>query len=201
MLYLIAMLNRMLIGACKLDAGSCFMSSGETDARVPLLVHHPKAPHTWGVHTKSLIEHVDHYPTFAELAGVPVLPAANESIEGSSYASLFSPGANPGTRVWTNVHNASFTQYPRCGLKMTDGELDFSGSIRCAFVSKTAFSLMGYSMRTTRWRFTEWALWNGTSLSPIWFPDPATSQYVELYDHQFDTGPIGAKTWDNFENV
>lgn len=128
----------------------------ETDARVPLLVHHPKAPHTWGVHTKSLIEHVDHYPTFAELAGVPVLPRANESIEGSSYASLFSASATPGTTVWTNSHNASFTQYPRCGLKMTNGELDFSGSKRCASVPKAEFSLMGYSMRTTQWRFTEW---------------------------------------------
>lgn len=45
------------------------------------------------------------------------------------------------------------------------------------------------------------ALWNGSSLSPMWFPNPSTSQYVELYDHQFDTGPIGAKIWDDFENV
>jgi len=75
----------------------------ETDARVPLLVHHPNAPHTWGKHTKSLVEHVDFYPTFAELAGVAVGDASNETIEGFSYAELFAPEADPSAMVRTVV--------------------------------------------------------------------------------------------------
>jgi arylsulfatase A-like enzyme len=31
----------------------------ETDVRVPMAIHHPKAPHTFGKHTPSLVEHVD----------------------------------------------------------------------------------------------------------------------------------------------
>jgi iduronate 2-sulfatase len=176
----------------------------ETDARVPLLVHHPRASHTWGVHTKSLIEHVDHYPTFAELAGVPVEAAAHESIEGWSYASLFSPNATPATTVWTSGYNASFTQYPRCHVTpLTPGGLpDYLKVRRCASVSKAAFDYMGYSMRTSRWRYTEWALWNGTTLKPHWaLRVTAPDSLVELYDHGTDIGNNGPAIWDDFENV
>lgn len=174
----------------------------ETDARVPLLVHHPKAPHTWGVHTNSLVEHVDHYPTFAELAGVPVTAGSRESIEGWSYASLFAQGAQPGTTVWTNKFNASFTQYPRCGeIIGPDGLPDFSRAKRCFNVSKELFVYMGYSMRTTRWRYTEWAIWDGSRLKPVWMKDVnAHDALVELYDHAGGEAAIGAAVWDNFEN-
>ena len=178
----------------------------ETDARVPLIVHHPKAPHTWGMHTKSLVEHVDLYPTFAELAGIAVTADAHESIEGSSYASLFATGAKPSKMVWTNTHNASFTQYPRCGETINaDGSPGFQAPIRCASVSKEKFVFMGYSMRTTRWRYTEWAPWNGAKLKPEWCADPTVKNaLVELYDHEGDSlaaGAVGQKTWDDFENV
>ena len=54
---------------------------------------------------------------------------------------------------------------------------------------------MGYTMRTDRYRYTEWVGWNGTSLSPIWEELKA----AELYDHKEDTG-----AWtdaDKYENV
>ena len=109
-----------------------------------IFFYHPKAVHTWGVHTKSLVEHVDLYPTLAELAGVPVTRAANESIEGDSYASLFAEGAQPATEVWSNRWNASFTQYPRCGETVSPGGAPGFGSAkRCANVEKTAFVYMG----------------------------------------------------------
>ena len=59
----------------------------EMDARIPLIVHDPQASHTWGERTASLVEHVDLYPTLAEMAGVPV-DASVESIEGSSYVAV-----------------------------------------------------------------------------------------------------------------
>ena len=177
----------------------------ETDARVPLLVHHPKAPHTWGVHTKSLVEHVDLYPTFAELAGIPVTRAANESIEGESYALLFAPNAMPATTVWSNAHNASFTQYPRCGETIDRADVPhFNASTRCTSVPKTNFKYMGYSMRTAGWRYTEWAEWDGKTLSPQWTSNLfKRGALVELYDHRDDSlaaGAVGQKTWDDFEN-
>lgn len=176
----------------------------ETDARVPLLVHNPKAPHTWNVHTKSLVEHVDLYPTLAELAGVPVTAAANESIEGTSYASLFADGSDPKNKVWTNKFNASFTQYPRCGVEVgPDGKPVFKKPKRCASIPKQKFVYMGYSMRTERWRYTEWALWDGTALKPKWDNTTGVPMLSELYDHEgdsLDAGAVGQKTWDDFEN-
>eukprot|EP00038_Savillea_parva_P030794 m.80315 g.80315 ORF g.80315 m.80315 type:complete len:721 (+) comp9347_c0_seq1:42-2204(+) len=176
----------------------------ETDARVPLLVHHPKASHTWGVRTSSLIEHVDHYPTFAALAGVPVTASAGESIEGFSYAALFNATIDPSSYVWTNRYNASFTQYPRCRELplVPGGPPDFHNAHRCAFIAKTNFSYMGYSMRTTRWRYTEWALWDGDTLRPQWTSSVTSpGALVELYDHKNDTGNNGPRMWDDFENV
>ena len=45
---------------------------------------------------------------------------------------------------------------------------------------------MGYSLRSDRWRYTEWAVWNKTSFQPIW--DSVTLNRTELYDHQGDLG-------------
>ena len=154
------------------------------------------------MHTRSLVEHVDLYPTFAELAGVPVTAEAHESIEGSSYAQLFAPNANPSTTVWTNSHNGSFTQYPRCGETIgSGGTPDFHSAKRCTSVHKADFVYMGYSMRTTRWRYTEWAVWGGEDLKPKWMESvTAPNALVELYDHEGDKGNIGARIWDDFEN-
>lgn len=46
--------------------------------------------------------------------------------------------------------------------------------------------LMGYTVRTEMWRFTEWFEFNDVSLSPI--RDGRHSLGVELYDHRGDTG-------------
>ena len=174
----------------------------EMDARIPLLVHDPRAPHTFGVHTRSLVEHVDLYPTLAELAGVPVRPEARESIEGSSYAELFRPGAEPGTAVWVGPHNGSYTQYPRCNIKLLANlTLDMSATKRCASVPKQDFVLMGYSVRTPRWRYTEWAKWDGQALRPVWFASPPhPSALAELYDHAGGDTATGPAIWDDFEN-
>ena len=178
----------------------------ETDARVPLLIHHPTATHTWNVHTKSLVELVDMYPTLAELAGIPVTAKDNESIEGYSFATLFAEGADPANEVWTNAYNASFTQYPRCGENITsEGLPTFQNPVRCATENNTDVVFMGYSMRTERWRYTEWAEWDGVHLKPVWAKDVTTANsLVELYDHEGDSlaqGAVGQKTWDDFENV
>lgn len=49
-------------------------------------------------------------------------------------------------QIWTSAYNASFTQYPRCGVAPTTpgGPPHLAGIRRCAFVAKTEFSYMGY---------------------------------------------------------
>ena len=96
--------------------------------------------------TNALVESVDLYPTLAELIGLPVDPA----LEGHSFVPLL---AAPG-RKWKD---AAFSQYRRV--------IPGYGTIARG---------MGYSMRTDRYRFTEWRV-----------PGTDFHEY-ELYDHQRD---------------
>jgi arylsulfatase A-like enzyme len=93
------------------------------------------------------VEHVDIYPTLAELAGLP-LPG---HLEGTSFKPLLDDPKRP----WKT---AAFSQYPRNGGKSGAGEL------------------MGYSMRTERYRFTVW----------VDRDDHSKVDATELYDHQTD---------------
>jgi len=96
--------------------------------------------------TKALVESVDLFPTLAELAGLPLDP----DLEGHSFVRLLE---NP-DRQWKT---AAFSQYQRV--------IPGYGKISRG---------MGYSIRTDRYRFTEWRV-----------PGTGFREY-ELYDHETD---------------
>ncbi len=124
------------------------MTNFELGTRVPLLLRVPGMK-TAGQKTRALVELVDLYPTLAELAGLP-LP---QHLEGASLVPLIE---NP-ARSWKK---AAFSQYLRKGSKtgMGKGPLSFDGR----------------SLRTDRWRYTEWKDADGQLLGS------------ELYDHASD---------------
>jgi arylsulfatase A-like enzyme len=101
-----------------------------------------------GAKATGLVEFVDIYPTLADLAGLP-LPA---HLEGLS----FKPVIDNPSRPWKQ---AAFSQYPRSGNSATGGQ-----------------PLMGYSMRTDRYRFTAW----------LHRDDHSKVAALELYDHRAD---------------
>merc|ERR1711935_1082078 len=91
------------------------------------------------------------------------------------------------------------TQYPRCPLNATTGAWIVDPAQMwqnnwCEFVDRSEIPWMGYSLRTTNWRYTEWAGWNGTTLTPIW----TSLAGVELYDHRNETAN---NDFDATENV
>ena len=47
---------------------------------------------------------------------------------------------------------------------------------------------MGYSIRSDRWRLTEWVAWDGVALRPKWGNTTAEFAATELYDHADDFG-------------
>lgn len=98
--------------------------------------------------TSALVESVDIYPTLCELAGLTV----DDSLEGHSFVPLLH---DPDTK-WKD---AAFSQYRRV--------IPGYGKIARG---------MGYSMRTDRYRLTEWRV-----------PGTDFREY-ELYDHQTDPG-------------
>merc|ERR1712070_946719 len=96
------------------------------------------------------------------------------------------------------VKDVALSTFPRCAHKGMPiyGQRGLEGADNtCLEVERTDFTWMGYTMRTDRWRYTEWVRWNGTTLSPIW----SDLKAVELYDHKGDDG-----AWtdaDKYENV
>ncbi|WP_235908331.1 exo-alpha-sialidase [Roseiconus nitratireducens] len=119
----------------------------ELDARVPLIIATPQ--HQPGQRTGALVELLDLYPTLAELCGLD----APQELEGVSLSPLLS---NPKSRV----KEAALTQTPRPNYLR--GKLP---------------ETMGYSMRTKRYRYTQWQDFQTGRL-----------QARELYDH--DTDPL-----------
>ena len=159
----------------------------EIATRVPLLIWTPDMPKgSRGKKTDALVELVDMYPTLTELVGLE-LP---EHLEGQSFAPLLD---NPDA-AWKN---AVFSQFPSPALRewaanpltpeMREtyfGPLieEVEGRImeqqgkkwnRDLFENK----LMGYSMRTERYRFVAWKDRTDPNAKPV---------DVELYDHQTD---------------
>jgi iduronate 2-sulfatase len=120
-------------------------SNFELDARVPLIIATPKTK-TAGKTTESLAELMDLYPTLVELCGLPKV----KGLEGVSLVPVLSSHRK-------SVRAAALTQHPRPAY--------YQG----------APEAMGYSVRTDRFRYTEWRDW-------------ASGQIIarELYDHRLD---------------
>lgn len=166
----------------------------ELTTRVPLLIAAPHLPDSHGTNTNALTDLVDLYPTLVELAGLP--PVAGEPGVGGNFsrsaAPLFTaaPGFDKmGARAsQLSPRDASFSQYPRCG---DAGAAVEQGS--CNNVKKGDFKYMGYSARSTAFRYTAWMKWDGKRLGVNWTSTPYAE---ELYDHTADDGT----DFDAFEN-
>ncbi len=124
------------------------MSLFEESARVPLIIYVPKGKGNGKVSPRT-VELVDLYPTLADVCGLPA-PAV---LEGKSLRPLLDDPA----AVWDRP---AYTQVTR-GVPV--GTTDV--------VPRGARSVMGRSVRTERWRYTEW---------------DDGKQGSELYDHDAD---------------
>lgn len=122
----------------------CKHSNAELDVNAPLIISAPGMKK--GVHTKSLVEFVDMYPTLCELAGLQK-PA---HLEGTSLVPILK---NPRAEV----KKVAISQYPR-GKKL-------------GYDNKE--ELMGYSIRTGKYRYTRWQK----------YENPSEIVAIELYDH------------------
>ena len=127
------------------------MSLFEESARVPLLVVAPGVSKKGGV-AKTPVSHVDLFPTLAELCGV----TAPGNVQGQSLVPILRDPSATG-RGWalTQVHRTGGAGTEKMKGKAKGGGQRFNG----------------YSLRTSRWRYTEWA---------------EGAQGRELYDHDSD---------------
>lgn len=157
----------------------------EIATRVPLIVWTPGMK-SRGEPTDALVELVDLYPTLCELASIPV-PG---HVEGHSFVTLLDKPDSP----WKK---AAFSQYPNPALRewaanpLSPGmrETWFGPLIREVEQriidqqgdrwNRELFEqhLMGYTMRTDRYRLVSWRDHRNPEAKPV---------YIELYDHQDD---------------
>jgi iduronate 2-sulfatase len=126
------------------------MSLFEESSRVPFLVVAPGAAK--GAAVKTPVSHLDLFPTLAELCGVEK-PA---NLQGQSLVPMLKDTSATG-RGW------ALTQVARGGgLNRATVTSDIGSEGRRYF---------GYTLRTPRWRYTEW---------------DEGQQGLELYDHDAD---------------
>ena len=145
--------------------------------RVPFMMKIPGVTEN-GFKTRNLVELVDIFPTLVEAAGFPSMdscPKDSHDValcsEGSSLMPLFE---DPKRKDWKD---AVFWQYPR-GLKV--------GMRGMNETWPRLPPLMGYAIRTKRYRYTEWVHiknLGGLNYTPDW-AHPADDE--ELYDHKID---------------
>eukprot|EP00937_MAST-01D_sp_MAST-1D-sp2_P000726 g726.t1 len=133
---------------------------------------------------EQLVEEVDIFPSLLELAGISV----PRELQGASWVPLLQAG---GARAAGKP--AVFSQYTH-----------FNSGKDPRWPNKT--KAMGYSMRTNRWRYTEWLAFDcgdivGDPMKQCADKSKIHPRYgfnvgTELYDHEGD----GADQFDQFEN-
>ncbi len=155
-------------------------------------------------HSDALVELIDMYPTLLELTGLPKY----ESLDGKSLVPLF----REPNKKWKT---AAFSQFPTPALREW-GAYPLRKGMRETYFGKLILDveqrikdqqgkiwnrelfekhLMGYSMRTERYRFIAWIDQRDLTSPPI---------YVELYDHHNDeneTINIAANNTDVVEKL
>lgn len=121
----------------------------ENSARVPFLIASPRHRRTAGTGTRSLAELVDVYPTLAELCGLE----APQHLAGRSLVPVLTDPAR-------TVRDSALTTFD------THDRVNPARPLRPRAV--------GYTVRTARWRYTEWG--------------SDGKHGAELYDHWHDPG-------------
>ena len=85
--------------------------------------------------------------------------------------------AKRGCLLATASATISTTHKPRCDLDPVSGYYT-----RCSGTARDQIQVMGYSVRTQAWRFTEWFRYDGNRT------DFDATVATELYDHRGDQG-------------
>ncbi len=157
----------------------------EVGTRVPMIIWTPNMKQR-GARTEALVELVDIYPTICELAGVD----SPDHLEGLSFAPLldepeqtwkdavFSQFPNPALREWAANPLSPGMRETFFGPLIEEVEqriIDQQGEKwdRSLFEQH----LMGYAVRTDRYRLVEWRDYRNKTVDPV---------FIELYDHQTD---------------
>lgn len=158
----------------------------ELGLRVPLIVRVPWKRASVGQRTQVLAELIDIYPTIASLAGAPPLET---NIDGTDLSPVFDDASLAPHGV---LKPAAFSQVPRCRANATFA----AACTRSDWAAGHWINLMGYSVRTDRWRYTVWQPYDHGAAD--WSRPPVSS---ELYAHTGNPGARCLAEYDYCESV
>ncbi|CAD7003499.1 iduronate 2-sulfatase [Ceratitis capitata] len=154
-------------------------SNFEVALRVPLVMRSPEFPLLASQRVDAIAELVDIFPTLVDLAHLPPLPQCKKSAassddltcsEGKSLYPLLQG-------VGSGEHHVALSQYPRPGMEPTK----HPNSDKPKLVN---IKVMGYTMRTTMYRYTLWVRFNANNFTKDW----SDIFGEEMYDHRSDVG-------------
>lgn len=103
--------------------------------------------------SKALVELVDVYKTVCDLVGLPLPEDDAVPIDGVSLRPILEA---PET---ASVKEYALSTFPRCahiGMPVYGARGNGGADNTCLEVERTDFTLMGFTMRTDRYRYTEW---------------------------------------------
>lgn len=154
----------------------------EISARVPFMIYAPWMK-SKGKKTKALVELMDIYPTLAELAGLKI----PNQLQGKSLVPVMNDASqkwdepvltqypNPALREWAALPLSPEMRETFFGPLITEKENEIKAQFGSRF-DRDLFEnyLMGYSLRTERYRLITWMDRRDKSKEPI---------MVELYDY------------------
>lgn len=172
----------------------CKMANFELQTRIPMLVRAPWLGAKAVGNTRAMVELIDMMPTAIELAGlliqVDISITGPLALEGFSVAPLL---GDPNLHVHSPERwkRAAFSQYPRCMNSTAAHQAPFLATgDPCVGHTPNLVTHMGYSMRTSDWRYAEWPAWKCYGLGG----DP--NQCSNMSSHP---GAVwsGAAQWDN----
>ena len=146
----------------------------EVSVRVPLLFRIPGVNE--GMKSDVLVEQIDIFPTLIDASGLGFDSKSNitKQLEGKSLVKFIK---NPD--LWENYY--AYSQYPRGG-------------------QAPDFDVMGISMRTPQWRYTEWLEFNAGDNETRGYPVWNGKKYgIELYNHSnITTDENDMNGYDNY---
>lgn len=147
-------------------------------------LNEPYTPLTPKYVIEELVELVDLFPTLSKIAEIPIPPlcrvyATEFCSEGLSFYPLMEQFITDPTSE-LSWKTAAFSQYPRPS-QIPQGNSDRP--------DLKDIEYMGYSIRTGRFRYTEWVGFNSSSYKPDW----TNVVHTELYDHEFDPDELDNK--------
>ena len=100
-----------------------------------------------------------------------------------------------------DLSNANLSHYSYAMSQMPRCNIQHGASDACTNQPSNEFQVMGYSLKTTKWRYNEWRTWNPAANDVDWSASGLTA--VELYSHDNATvlaAHLPGLNFDEFEN-